>query len=170
MSHHTWVNSVLIYPSTEAPRGSRGPGLWPFPYPSPAVDPIIRGLEWRAEPRCLLPSPLEQPMWKVFCFVCLLADWFGLVFASYSDPFLPCTTRSWECRLEKEFRGEKMLELQERFWEAEVLVWEGIEVSLLDASPSFPAPPWLRKQGSLSLQLRCIPCITILSGRECLAS
>lgn len=98
--------------------------------------------------------------------LCLLADWFGLVFASYSDPFLPCTIRSWEFRLEKEFRGEKMLELQERFWEAEVLVWEGTEVSLLDASPSFPAPPWLRKQGSL----RCIPCITILSGRERLAS
>lgn len=78
MSHHTWVNSVLIYPSTEAPRGSRGPGLWPFPYPSPAVDPIIRGLEQRAEPRCLLPSPLEQPMWKAFYFVCWLIGlvWF----------------------------------------------------------------------------------------------
>lgn len=149
MSHHTWVNTVLIYLSTEAPRGSGSPGLWPFPYPSPAVDPIIRGLEQRAEPRCLLESSSGAAHVEGF-LLCLFIFWLiGLVWFLH-----PILIQSYLVRPDhgnagwrKSLRGEKMLQLQERFWEAEVLVWEGTEVSLLDASPPFPAPPWLGKQG-----------------------
>lgn len=41
----------------------------------------------------------------------------------------------------KSLGEEEMLELKQRFWEAEVLVWEASEVSLLDATPPFPKPP-----------------------------